>query len=432
MGAEAKPVPHIDLKLESDLDQSTRHFPLSTGIEELQERAGEHFAKVPKAVLHKAESATVAPNEAVRRETVGAANPFALASVQSTRTNKKYLPSVGVTEKALGHDMATLTDPAKSDVIYPGLRINRDGVIKIVKAEPIVLNGTQWVDDGNFFTDAVQFTDPIQGSLADCYFIAALASVAWANPLLISQRPAPKGQAGKFSDSTAADAISFFDSGGRHDVSATELLPQVNGSWIYARADDTKELWPGVYEKAFAMWKTGTTSEQPDMTKINYGDTVRAGVSLTNGSGSYFPTSDVITLPFGLGSFDLVSADQIWQTVRAHSLGCRTFHPMMAWTPGKAPAGLDYGSAHIVLNHAYSILGWDYQNGTEYIVLRNPWGWYEATLNVLAGTWTAYDVTFWRSTPLSSAGVFAISAETFKQYYQGFGVVVPPAGADVQ
>jgi hypothetical protein len=140
----------------------------------------------------------------------------------------------------------------------------------------------------------------------------------------------------------------------------------------------------------------------------------------------------VITLPFGLGSFDLVSADQIWQTVRAHSLGCRTFHPMMAWTPGSAPAGLDYGSAHIVLNHAYSILGWEYQNGTEYIVLRNPWGTYEATLNVLAGTWTAYDVTFWRSTPLSSAGVFAISAETFKQYYQGFGVVVPPAGADVQ
>src|SRR5215813_14332263 len=75
--AEAKPVPHIDLKLESDLDQSTRHFPLSTGIEELQERAGEHFAKVPKAVLDKAESAPVAPNEAVRRETVGAANPFA-------------------------------------------------------------------------------------------------------------------------------------------------------------------------------------------------------------------------------------------------------------------------------------------------------------------------------------------------------------------
>jgi hypothetical protein len=33
---------------------------------------------------------------------------------------------------------------------------------------------------------------------------------------------------------------------------------------------------------------------------------------------------------------------------------------------------------------------------------------------------------------LSSADVFAISAETFKQYYQGFGVVVPPAGADVQ
>jgi hypothetical protein len=430
--AEAKPVPHVDLKVTSDLEQSERHFPLNTGAEALRVQAGEHLSKVPKDVLHRVEATTVAPNDAVRRDTVGAANPFVLASVQSARTNRAHLPSIEVTEEALGHDMATLTDPTKSDVIYPGLHINRDGVIKIVQVAPTLENVTQWVDDGNFFTDAVQFTDPIQGNLADCYFIAALASVAWACPLLVSQRPAPKGQAGHFADSTAADAISFFDSSGRHDVSATELLPQLNGSWIYAHADDRKELWPGVYEKAFAMWKTKTTSEQPNLSKIAYGDTIAAGVSLTNGSGSYFPTSEVINLPFLDISFDLVTADQIWQTVRAHSLGMRTFHPMMAWTPGSAPAGLDYGSAQVVLNHAYSILGWDYRNGTEYIVLRNPWGTYEAMLNVLAGSWSAYDVSFWRATTLSSAGVFAMSAPTFKQYFQGFGVVVPPAGADVQ
>ncbi len=203
------------------------------------------------------------------------------------------------------------------------------------------------------------------------------------------------------------------------------------GIWIYARAGDPKELWPGVYEKAFAIWKIGTTSEQPDMTLINYGDPVAAGVALTNGACSYFPTSEVIDLPL-IGSIDVVTSDQIWQTVRSHSLGMRTLHPMMAWTPGSASVGLDYGSAHIVLNHAYSILGWDYRNGAKYIVLRNPWGTYEATLNVLSGTWSAYDATSWRSTTLSEAGIFAITAETFKQYFQGFGVVVPPADTDVE
>jgi hypothetical protein len=431
--SESKPrgSSHLSLKVATDLEQDKKHFPIRSGFECHAERIGEHWSKVPAEARRALESKTVLPNDSVRRDTVGAANPFALAGADPGFAHRASQSiSASTVEKVLGSDLATLTDPSKSDLIYPGLRVENN-VVKVRRLKSDGPDTTQWVDDGTFFTDAVQFTDPIQGGVADCYFIAALSSTAWACPLLVSQRPAPTGQQGAFANSTAADAISFFDSSGRHDVSTTELLPRLNGNWIYARADDPKELWPGVYEKAFAMWKIGTTSEQPDITKIAYGDTVAAGEALTNGAGSGFPTSVVIDLPF-IGSIDLVSADQIWQTVRSHSLGCRTFHPMMAWTPGSAPAGLDYGSAHIVLNHAYSILGWDYRNGTEYIVLRNPWGTYEATLNVLSGTWFAWDVSFWRNTTLSSAGVFAITAETFKQYYQGFGVVVPPAGADVQ
>lgn len=422
----------VSLKVATDLEQDEKHFPITTGVECLGERVGEQWSRVPAEARHALESKTVISNDLVRRDTIGAANPFVLAeSTIELGHGPSQSISAATVEKEFGADLATLTDPAKSDLIYPGIRIE-NGVIKVRPISPDSPDTTQWVNEGTLFTDAVQFTDPIQGGLADCYFIAALASAAWACPLLISQRPAPTGQQGTFADSTAADDISFFDSSGRrHDVSTTELLPQLNGSWIYARADDPKELWPGVYEKAFAMWKIGTTSEQPDMTKINYGDTVAAAVALTDGAGSYFPTSDVIELPF-IGAIDLITADQIWQTVRSHSLGMRTFQPMVAWTPGSAPAGLDYGSAQIVLNHAYSILGWDYQNGTEYIVLRNPWGTYEATLNVLSGTWSAWDDAFWRITPLSASGIFAITAETFKQYYQGFGVVVPPAGADLQ
>jgi hypothetical protein len=392
---------------------------------------------MPAEIRCRLRSRTVPADDSVRRETVGAANPFALVATETDVGHRESRSiSMSTVEKEFGADLATLTDPTQSDLLYPGLRVE-NRIVKVRHIGPDSPDTTTWVDDGIFFTDdAVQFTDPIQGGLADCYFIAALASTACACPLLISQGSASPGQRGESANSesansAAADAIAFFDSTGRHDVSTTELLPRLNGSWIYARADDPKELWPGVYEKAFAKWKVGTTSEQPDMTLINYGDTVAAGVALTNGAGSYFPTSEVTELP-NIGLIDLVTADQIWQTVRAHSLGMRTVHPMMAWTPGSAHAGLDYGSAHIVLNHAYSILGWDYQNGREYIVLRNPWGTYEARLNVLSGTWSAHDGTSWRVTPLSTDGVFAITADAFKQYYEGFGVVVPPPRADVQ
>lgn len=56
---------------------------------------------------------------------------------------------------------------------------------------------------------------------------------------------------------------------------------------------------------------------------------------------------------------------------------------------------VNYSAAHIVANHAYSILGWQYANSQKYIVLRNPWGNYEAILNVENGTWVAWDAPYY-------------------------------------
>jgi hypothetical protein len=87
-------------------------------------------------------------------------------------------------------------------------------------------------------------------------------------------------------------------------------------------------------------------------------------------------------------------------------------------------SGLVDGSANIVANHCYTILGWDYLNGTEYVVLRNPWGYHEGTIDNVTGTpWQAFDTSFWRTVALNTAGVFAIKADTFRQYFAGFGVV---------
>ena len=36
-----------------------------------------------------------------------------------------------------------------------------------------------WSDAGQFFNEAAEFFDPIQGAVANCYYIAALSAVAW-------------------------------------------------------------------------------------------------------------------------------------------------------------------------------------------------------------------------------------------------------------
>jgi hypothetical protein len=121
-----------------------------------------------------------------------------------------------------------------------------------------------------------------------------------------------------------------------------------------------------------------------------------------------------------------MAADAIWQAVRGNSLSYKTFNPMVAWTyssAAAAPTPINYSTASIVANHCYSILGWSYANNQEYIVLRNPWGAYEATLDVEGGSWTAYNGTFWDTVPLSSRGIFALRADTFKAYFAGFGSV---------
>lgn len=286
-----------------------------------------------------------------------------------------------------------------------------------------LLDGFDWIDPGHFFTDSARPIDVIQGSLGDCYFVAALASVAWTHPFTIAQRTRPIDVSGQFATPGAVDLVLFWnESTNQWDrIEVTELLPMQPPSdgYIYARSDDPTEIWSAIYEKAYAMWRTGDTDNYPNYSPITGGDPAAALTALTGLPRSYYPTN-------GVAPYD------IWQTVRSHSLSFKTFDPMVAWTYGSdndAPTPINYGNAHIVANHAYSILGWDYDESTgdEYIVLRNPWGSTEAILDVEGGSWYAYDGSFWRPTPLGSQGIFALRADIFQQYYAGYGVVT---GAD--
>jgi hypothetical protein len=265
--------------------------------------------------------------------------------------------------------------------------------------------GAEWADPGDFFENAAEFFDPVQGGLGDCYFIAAPSAVAWARPYVIMQRTRATGP----NQQDFVDRIDFY-SGGTKSIEVTERVPLVlnTHAWIYARSSEAGEIWPAVYEKAFAKWKTNDATDEPNYGPIAGGWPVQATTELTNLAGVTKTCS-------------ALNADEIWNAVRSNCLSCRTFNPMTAWTFCQSPSPVDYNGTGIVGYHAYTILGWAFVNNIRYIVIRNPWGHNGAVINSLPGTWSAYDQSFWRSVPLNSGGVFAIPVETFKKYYWQFG-----------
>lgn len=265
--------------------------------------------------------------------------------------------------------------------------------------------GTEWADPGDFFEEGAEYFDPVQGGLGDCYFIAALSAVAWSRPYVMALRQRVTGA----NQQEVVDRIDFYSSGTK-SIEVTERVPLVKGThaWIYARSAEAGEIWPAVYEKAFAKWKTNDPTDEPNYGPIAGGWPVQATTELTNLAGV---TKTCSTL----------TSNQIWSDVRSNCLSYRTINPMTAWTFCVTPAPVDYTGTGIVGYHAYTILGWAFVNNIRYLVLRNPWGHNGPVVNSLAGNWSAYDQSFWRSVPLNSGGVFAIPVDTFKKYYWQFG-----------
>lgn len=265
--------------------------------------------------------------------------------------------------------------------------------------------GAEWVDPGDFFEEGAEYYDPVQGGLGDCYLIAALAAVAWSRPYVLAHRERATGPR----QQDFVDRIDFY-SGGLKSIEVSERVPLVTGTraWIYAHSSEAGEVWPAVYEKAYAKWKTNEATDEPNYGPIAGGWPVQATSELTNLAGVTKTCS-------------ALSSDEIWNTVRSNCLSYRTFNPMTAWTFCQTPSPVNYTGTGIVAYHAYTILGWAYVNNVKYIVIRNPWGHNGPVVSGLTGNWSAYEQDFWRTVPLNSGGVFAVTADTFKKYYWQFG-----------
>jgi Calpain family cysteine protease len=394
-----------------------------------------------------AQAATSEPQTALA---IGVVNPFALAEVKrGQRINwSRVEDRAKLVEEALDFPYAELFDPASGSPLYPGMEVQA-GEVVMTSGEPatvsehrtdadipvgngegavgssgINVGGTVWTDPGDFFEETTELLDPVQGAVGDCYLIAALSSIAWARPYVIADRNRATASTGAF-----MNMVEFYNGTAKVEVEVSQNLPLTTPGnvYLYCRSSDPGEIWPGIYEKAYAKWRTNDPGDQPNILAIAGGDPVAAISQLTGFARTYYWCA-------GMTPHD------IWQTVRGNSLSYKTFNPMTAWTYGTSDpaAGRVYENANLVANHAYSILGWGYVNGEEYVILRNPWGTTEASLNVMNGSWVAWDGAysgaagsypsggnrgFWRSIPLANNdGVFGLRADTFKTYFAGFGV----------
>ncbi|KAL2134987.1 hypothetical protein VTI74DRAFT_10214 [Chaetomium olivicolor] len=321
---------------------------------------------------------------------------------------------------------------------------------RIKEKEEWVPPNSTWADIGGCYRhDASMFSNPVQGATSNSWLISALMSVAWSDPSVIkhctrhhhSSLPSCACGREKHKTKECSLSVKLHSKGGDKDASTATVtvnceLPVNNSSSLlmYCRPSsmnysDTAmkhpaagaagfralssfwggEIWPSLYEKAFAKWLTSTSSEHPDITQTSHGDPVKAMAQLTDKEAQYFFTGH-------RRGADLLGL------VRAHCVNLRTIYPMVAWT---RPTGDKFRGCTLVGNLAYSVLGWAApQERKQYIILRHPWGVTEPEgMTSYPGVVAAMDAKFWPPIELvDRLGVFAIETGAFKEYFAGMGV----------
>lgn len=198
---------------------------------------------------------------------------------------------------------------------------------------------------GELTVNGFGMDDALQGQVGDCYFISALAAVARSRPELL-QRAVQANRDGTYT-------VTFFE---RRSASAkpSPVAVTIDGTFAnrrgrleYAAARETRELWPMIFEKAYAQWKGGFDA-------IEGGMSATAIEALTGLSPDFFAvTSDS-------------KPDQLFQRLKeATAGGACAVALSKPWDPSEQG---------VVADHAYTLLGVEEKNGQRLVSLRNPWG----------------------------------------------------------
>lgn len=208
---------------------------------------------------------------------------------------------------------------------------------------------------GQAFIDGASPNDIEQGQVGDCFLLATLASIAAQQPELLEKNLTDHHD-GTFT-------VRLFQPGAEGtfqpvDVKVDSDLVTRNSGLVYAHGTNVKELWPALYEKAYAQQfgasgyasidRGGLPSEA--MERL----TGKRALRWTMGSVLASQSSDALfdTLRQGLANGDLATAS--------------TYQP-------RTKEAAAYPGAGLVAAHAYTLLDVGEAHGKKYVELRNPW-----------------------------------------------------------
>lgn len=209
---------------------------------------------------------------------------------------------------------------------------------------------------GPVFVDGVAPADVRQGQIGDCYFLAAVASIAGSQPEAIQNALKDNGD-GTYTVTFKArqtDGGPYVD---KHVTVDGDLPVRSFGGPLYGRsggsnAPENMEMWFPILEKAYAA-----------MFPDGYDAIGNGGVP-----------SSVMEAILGRPPWELftdgTSEERVWQHVKA-SLDSKT--PVTAGTFSDADDAR-YANTGVFTDHSYSVLGYTEFNGARYFQLRNPWG----------------------------------------------------------
>lgn len=234
------------------------------------------------------------------------------------------------------------------------------------------MSRVQWVKQGQYMpaNGGPDLMDPVQGAVGDCYFISAMASVAWSRPDALLRTGQPVGN----------DRRRFTFGGASVDVSErTPCIIPRGFAPIFARGNRFDAQWPGVVEKAYAAWQTRDTTDRPDVTRVDNMPNAAAGADglIRQIGGAVGRSLDALPALTGGRLFWFLSffrSDDDFLTLLAARCdpSGRARVPMCA---GTYPSGGFVDQTGLAPSHAYSVLGHGaHSDGRRFVVLRNPWG----------------------------------------------------------
>ncbi|MBN1943093.1 MAG: hypothetical protein JW849_07340 [Phycisphaerae bacterium] len=187
------------------------------------------------------------------------------------------------------------------------------------------------------FNNGPQYDDINQGSVGDCYFLAAVSSLSQTDPTIIQQMITALG------DGTYA--VRFYSGSTEVYLRIDGDLPvNSSGNLVYARTSDTSEIWVPLIEKAYCHFRYG----QDSYASISGGwmDDVYREVTGVSATFQYTYNYSTSTLA----------------TYLRNNLNAGHAVTLGSYSSAASP---------VVGGHAYQVVSIDASN---YVTVYNPWG----------------------------------------------------------